>query len=116
MNYITLKGVVDNKSIEKKCSRLIMGTAGFYQFDDKKQAFTIMDQYVQAGGNMFDSAHQYINSEEILREWAESRGIRKDIYILTKDAVEQDFCPGNPLDSLELNLTNLIKLSEKVNV
>ncbi|MFJ5624090.1 aldo/keto reductase [Peribacillus loiseleuriae] len=94
MNYITLKGLVDNKSIEKRCSRLIMGTAGFYQFDDKEQAFTIMDQYVQAGGNMFDSAHQYINSEEILGEWAEARGIRKDIYILTKGAHHDDPEPG----------------------
>jgi aryl-alcohol dehydrogenase-like predicted oxidoreductase len=99
MNYITLKGLVGNKSIEKKCSRLIMGTAGFYQFDDKKQAFAMMDHYIQAGGNIFDSAHQYINSEEILGEWAESRGIRKEIYILTKGAHPDDGEPGPRVNS-----------------
>jgi aryl-alcohol dehydrogenase-like predicted oxidoreductase len=103
MNYIALKGLVDNKSIEKKCSRLIMGTASFYQFDDKEQAFTIMDQYVQAGGNVFDSAHQYINSEEILGEWVESRGIRKDIYILTKGAHPDDGEPGPRVNPEAIN-------------
>ncbi|MBP1947876.1 sugar phosphate isomerase/epimerase family protein [Virgibacillus litoralis] len=29
-------------------------------------------------------------------------------------AVEQDFCPGSPLDSLELSLSNLIKISEDI--
>ncbi|MBO9128137.1 aldo/keto reductase [Bacillus sp. 165] len=94
MNYITLKGVKGNKSIEKKCSRLILGTAGFYQLDDKEQAFKIMDQYVQMGGNIFDSAHQYINSEAIVGEWVESRGIRENIYILTKGAHPDDGEPG----------------------
>jgi len=103
MNYLTLRGLADNKSIEKKCSRLIMGTAGFYQFADKEQAFTIMDQYVQAGGNMFDSAHQYINSEEILGEWVESRGIRKDIYILTKGAHPDDGEPGPRVNREAIN-------------
>lgn len=118
MNYITLKGIVENKSIEKKCSRLIMGTAHFYQFNDKERAFTIMDEYVRARGNMFDSAHQYINSEVVLGEWAESRGIREDIYILTKGAHPDDGEPGprvnqaaitkDIMESLERLRTNYI--------
>ncbi|MEH7479940.1 sugar phosphate isomerase/epimerase [Neobacillus drentensis] len=48
-----------------------------------------------------------IDFEPILA-WGEQNGV--EFY-----AVEQDFCPGNPLDSLELSLTNLIKMSEKVN-
>ncbi|MGG3470397.1 aldo/keto reductase [Neobacillus pocheonensis] len=103
MNYIMLKGLADNKSIEKKCSRLIMGTAGFYQLADKEQAFTIMDQFVAMGGNMFDTAHQYINSEEILGEWAESRGIRKDIFILTKGAHPDDGEPGPRVNREAIN-------------
>lgn len=103
MNYFTLRGLNDNKSIEKRCSRLILGTAGFYQLKDKEQAFTILDQYVGAGGNMFDSAHQYINSEVILGEWAESRGIRKDIYILTKGAHPDDGEPGSRVNREAIN-------------
>jgi sugar phosphate isomerase/epimerase len=48
-----------------------------------------------------------IDFEPILA-WGEHNGV--EFY-----AVEQDFCPGNPLDSLELSLTNLKKMSEKVN-
>ncbi|MFS0862156.1 sugar phosphate isomerase/epimerase family protein [Fredinandcohnia sp. 179-A 10B2 NHS] len=42
-------------------------------------------------------------------EWGEKNGV--EYY-----CVEQDFCPGNPLDSLELSLSNLIKISEKVHI
>ncbi|QKE72877.1 sugar phosphate isomerase/epimerase [Arthrobacter citreus] len=47
-----------------------------------------------------------IDFEPILL-WGEKNGV--EFY-----AVEQDFCTGNPMDSLELSLTNLIKLSEKL--
>lgn len=49
-----------------------------------------------------------IDFEPIL-VWGEQNGV--EFY-----AVEQDLCPGSPLASLELSLTNLIKLSEKVKV
>ncbi|MCC3356850.1 sugar phosphate isomerase/epimerase family protein [Bacillus sp. REN16] len=42
-------------------------------------------------------------------EWGEQNGV--EYY-----CVEQDFCPGNPFDSLELSLANLIKISEKIQV
>ncbi|MGM0838470.1 MAG: aldo/keto reductase [Bacillota bacterium] len=98
MHYHTLKGVLDNKSIEKKCSRLIMGTAHFYQYDSKEQAFAILDAYIRVGGNMFDSAHQYIDSEVILGEWLEARKNRNEIFILTKGAHPDDGEPGPRLN------------------
>ncbi|QKE72878.1 aldo/keto reductase [Arthrobacter citreus] len=118
MKYITLKGLADNKSIEKRCSRLILGTAGFYQLNDREKAFLIMDEYIKAGGNTFDTAHQYINSEVILGEWIESRGNRQEIHIFTKGAHPDDGEPGlrvNPnsinkdiLESLDRLKTNYI--------
>ncbi|TBL75280.1 sugar phosphate isomerase/epimerase family protein [Paenibacillus thalictri] len=47
-----------------------------------------------------------IDFEPILA-WGERSGV--EWY-----AVEQDYCPGSPFDSLELSLTNLIKMSEKL--
>ncbi|MFS0821516.1 aldo/keto reductase [Bacillus sp. 1P02SD] len=118
MNYLTLRGLVDQKSVEKKVSRLIMGTAGFYQLDSKGSAFSIMEKFIEAGGNTFDAAHQYINSEEVLGEWLDKRGIRKDIYILTKGAHPDDGEPGQRvhpaaitkdiMESLERLRTNYI--------
>ncbi|MFS0821517.1 sugar phosphate isomerase/epimerase family protein [Bacillus sp. 1P02SD] len=42
-------------------------------------------------------------------EWGEKNGV--EYY-----CVEQDFCPGNPFDSLELSLANLIKISERLQI
>jgi sugar phosphate isomerase/epimerase len=42
-------------------------------------------------------------------QWGEQHGV--EWY-----AVEQDVCPGNPLDSLELSLSNLIKMTEKIRI
>lgn len=47
-----------------------------------------------------------INFESILR-WGENNSV--EWY-----AVEQDYCPGNPLDSLRLSLENLMVIAEKV--
>ncbi|MFS0862155.1 aldo/keto reductase [Fredinandcohnia sp. 179-A 10B2 NHS] len=102
MDYITLRCLKDNKAAEKNISRLIMGTASFYQLDNKESAFSIMDEFFGVGGNTFDSAHQYINSEAVLGEWIEKRGVRDKVYILTKGAHPDDGEPGNRLNSTSI--------------
>ncbi|MFS0862130.1 aldo/keto reductase [Fredinandcohnia sp. 179-A 10B2 NHS] len=94
MNYLTIRGVIDHKSVEKKVSRLIMGTAGFFRLESREHAFSIMDEFVNVGGNTFDSAHQYIDSEVILGEWLEQRNIRSQVHIITKGAHPDDPEPG----------------------
>jgi len=47
-----------------------------------------------------------IDFEPILR-WGEQNGI--EWY-----AVEQDKCPGNPMDSLQISLDNLYKLADRI--
>jgi aryl-alcohol dehydrogenase-like predicted oxidoreductase len=55
-------------------------------------AFKLMDAYVEAGGNCFDSAHVYAAwvpgavgvSERALGEWIESRGVRDQVIVSTK--------------------------------
>jgi aryl-alcohol dehydrogenase-like predicted oxidoreductase len=90
MQYMVLRGIKENKFIEKKCSRLILGTAQFHQYDNKEQAFVIMDEFVNLGGNLFDTAHSYIDSEEIVGEWIEKRNNRSQIFLLTKGAHPDD--------------------------
>ncbi|WP_311775151.1 aldo/keto reductase [Alkalihalobacillus sp. TS-13] len=118
MEFQALKGVIDKKYTEKICSKLIFGTAHFHEYERKDQAFNLMDDFVELSGNMFDTAHQYLNSEVILGEWIENRGIRDSIYILTKGAHPDDGEPGprlNPaaitndlMESLERLRTNYI--------
>src|SRR5690606_21592268 len=70
------------------------GTAGFFRLDSREHAFSIMDEFVNVGGNTFDSAHQYIDSEVILGEWLEQRNIRSQVHIITKGAHPDDPEPG----------------------
>jgi aryl-alcohol dehydrogenase-like predicted oxidoreductase len=103
VNYHILKAVIDQKYAEKSCSRLIMGTAHLYEYGSKEQAFSIMDEYVALGGNMFDTAHQYIESESILGEWLEKSGKRNKLFIMTKGAHPDDGEPGPRLHPKAIN-------------
>lgn len=60
---------------------------------DRDQSFAILDAFYEAGGRMIDSAEGYSSwvpgnqggeSEAIIGEWMENRGVRKDMLIGTK--------------------------------
>jgi aryl-alcohol dehydrogenase-like predicted oxidoreductase len=60
---------------------------------DRDRSFEILDAFYEAGGRMIDSAEGYSawvpghkggESETVLGEWLESRGVRKDMRIATK--------------------------------
>jgi aryl-alcohol dehydrogenase-like predicted oxidoreductase len=71
---------------------------------DRDRSFEILDAFYQAGGRMIDTAEGYSawipgnkggESETILGEWLESRGVRKDMLIGTKTGM------GGPPFALE---------------
>ncbi|MFA7601547.1 MAG: aldo/keto reductase [Novosphingobium sp.] len=60
---------------------------------DRDRSFAILDAFYEAGGRMIDSAEGYSawvpgnkggESETVLGEWMESRGVRADMLIATK--------------------------------
>ncbi len=60
---------------------------------DRDKSFAVLDAFYELGGRMIDSAEGYSvwvpgnkggESETILGEWLESRGVRKDMLIGTK--------------------------------
>ncbi|KIJ54200.1 hypothetical protein M422DRAFT_154297 [Sphaerobolus stellatus SS14] len=53
---------------------------------DKESSLKLLDAYFEAGGNFIDTANIYQNetSEQIIGEWAESRGVRDELVIATK--------------------------------
>ncbi len=74
-------------------SELALGTMQFGWTADEAIAFDIMDAYVEAGGNMIDTANVYSNwaegnpggvSEAIVGRWLKNRVNRKDIVLATK--------------------------------
>ena len=74
-------------------SELALGTMQFGWTTDEKTAFRLMDVYVEAGGNLIDTADIYSRwtggnpggvSEEIIGRWIKDRGNRDRIVLATK--------------------------------
>ncbi|QUW21513.1 aldo/keto reductase [Sporosarcina sp. Marseille-Q4063] len=120
MNHITVQGSLEGKeNIGIDCSKLIMGTGDFFKLE-LEHAFTILDEFVAMGGNLVDTAHGYIEAEEIIGKWLKLRNNRDKIKILSKGAHPDDGEPGNRVtpqaitkdltESLERFNTNYIDL------
>lgn len=72
---------------------LALGTMQFGWTADEETSFSIMDAFVEAGGNLIDTADIYSNwsatnpggvSEEIIGRWVQSRKIRDQVLVATK--------------------------------
>jgi aryl-alcohol dehydrogenase-like predicted oxidoreductase len=86
VKYIHIKG------LEKKCSQLIMGSGDLRNLDEQEQI--MLANYIQAGGNTFDTAHQYRGREAVLGQWISQQKNRHEVIILTKGAHHDDGSPG----------------------
>ncbi|KAF6744506.1 NADP-dependent oxidoreductase domain-containing protein [Ephemerocybe angulata] len=53
---------------------------------NKEDSVKLLDAYFDLGGNFIDTANLYQNesSEKFIGEWAESKGIRDQLFIATK--------------------------------
>ncbi|MFP7169978.1 aldo/keto reductase [Terribacillus sp. 7520-G] len=79
MKYTAIPG------IERPLSKLILGTTKF--FEDKKQdVFSVLDAFLQAGGNTIDTGPKYAKyqAEKLIGQWMQERGTRKDVILISK--------------------------------
>jgi aryl-alcohol dehydrogenase-like predicted oxidoreductase len=69
-----------------KVSELCMGTQTFGWGVDETNAYTMADQFVDAGGNFFDTSNTYNQgmSETIVGNWLKHSGKRSRVVIATK--------------------------------
>lgn len=69
-----------------KVSELAFGTQTFGWGADEKTAHAMADLFVEAGGNLFDTADSYNNglAESILGSWQKARENRDSVIIATK--------------------------------
>jgi len=76
-----------------KVARICLGTMQWGWTADEKTAFSVMDAYVEAGGNFIDTADIYSAwaqgndggvSEEVIGRWMAARGNRHLIVLATK--------------------------------
>ncbi len=73
-------------------SKLVLGTDAFGTSLSAEDSFTLMDEFVSAGGNIFDTASVYADwfgkeksaSEKTIGRWLSSRGCRDKVLISTK--------------------------------
>jgi aryl-alcohol dehydrogenase-like predicted oxidoreductase len=78
-------------------SRVVMGM--YYP----SPAFAKFDAYVEAGGNTFDCARCYFDSETVLGKWMRERGNRNSVVVVTKGGCT-DFTTGRKrLDWIDLD-------------
>jgi len=90
-------------SIGDKWSSLGMGSM------DKESSFKLLDAYFDNGGNFIDTAnnYQYESSEMFIGEWAETRGIRDQLFIATK--YTSNFKAGNESVSQKVLYTGIVR-------
>lgn len=83
---------------------LVLGGNVFGWTIDRDRSFQILDAFFEAGGRMIDSAEGYSSwvpgnqggeSESIIGEWQESRGVRNEVLIGTKTGM------GGPAGALK---------------
>lgn len=69
--------------IDRPLSSLALGTA-FFNLAEKDRWFSIVDDFVAYGGTLLDTARDYGESEDVIGQWIESRGVREQIVLSTK--------------------------------
>lgn len=84
--------MMEIQGVGKAMSRLIMGTGDLRVLDEPKRL--MLEAYLAAGGNMFDTAHQYRGKEQILGQWLAQKRLRDQVVIMTKGAHHDDGSPG----------------------
>ncbi|TXL91951.1 aldo/keto reductase [Streptomyces sp. IB2014 016-6] len=88
---------------------LCLGAMPFGTSVDEKTSFAILDRFVEAGGNLIDTANNYAfwlpggtgdESETTVGRWMASRGVRDEVLISTKSGARPTV-PGTGLETAE---------------
>ena len=74
--------------LNKPVARIIQGSTLIVSDLDEAGSFALLDQVYELGGNTIDTAHVYSggDSERIIGQWMQARGLRDKVVIITKGA------------------------------
>ncbi len=70
--------------IDASC--VVLGIGNFTQREREDEAISLFDRYTELGGNVFDTARSYGDSEAILGQWLRGRSDRDRLTVITKGA------------------------------
>ncbi len=95
------------------CSKIGMGTGRYGSLVEKETAFCLMDQFLESGGNLIDTARNYYEwvkdgrgrSEKTIGEWMQKRGNRDQVVLSTKAGVWNE----GPVFHADLALEHLLE-------
>lgn len=74
------------EGLDKDVSRIVLGTMLGGAAFPLPHASVMMDDFFANGGNCFDTAYIYGQSDAILGQWIKNRGIREQVVVLAKGA------------------------------
>ncbi len=92
--------------LDKEMSRLVMGCDNQ---ETLQHAAIMFDDFVERGGNAFDTAYVYGGGlqEKLLGQWVASRGVREQVVVICKGA-HTPFCtPDGMTEQLHVSLDRL---------
>lgn len=78
--------------LNKPVTRVVQGATMIGSDLDEAKSFALLDQVYELGCNTIDTAHVYSNgnSERIIGQWMQTRGLRDKIVIITKGAAHSE--------------------------
>jgi aryl-alcohol dehydrogenase-like predicted oxidoreductase len=78
--------------VQKSVSRIIQGSTMIGSDLDEANSFALLDQVYALGCNTIDTAHVYCGgeSERLIGQWLQQRGLRDKIVIVTKGAAHSE--------------------------
>jgi predicted dehydrogenase/aryl-alcohol dehydrogenase-like predicted oxidoreductase len=94
------------EGVDKPISRLVMGTMLEGVQMKLPHASAIYDDFIEYGGNCFDTAHVY-GTEKIVGQWIHNRDMRDDIVVVVKGAHTPHCNPSDLTKQLNQSLDNL---------
>ncbi|MDR0286247.1 MAG: aldo/keto reductase [Clostridiales bacterium] len=103
------------KNTDLKLSRLALGTDVYGKEVPEEQAFKLLYEYIELGGNMIDTAHVYADwlpgekhsSEKTIGKWLKESGKRQNLIIATKGAHPK-------LDSMDISRLSYAEIESDI--
>jgi len=92
------------EGIDQDISRVVMGCDNQ---GDIRHASVMWDDFIELGGNCFDTARCYGPMESVVGQWVKNRGIRKDVVLITKGAHTPNCFPDKMREEFETSLEML---------
>ena len=69
--------------IDRPLSALALGSH-YYRLADSANWHVLLDDYLEAGGTVLDTARSYAESEQVIGRWLAQRDVRERLVLLTK--------------------------------